>query len=261
MLHATAKGKTKFYERYLGKRDSTEHHKVYEEDEITSTIFGTLEFLPASDIYRFWSRVLQISGHAAFLPINSLDDVQLTLWPRRNAVNDGNSIEPDMVVSIKYADGVIRLLLIELKWRASLSGKNQLHRQWRNYLNDEERTQALHLFIAPEISAGAQAIAGGDVWGGSRLVLLPWLKLRAVFGELAKEESKLGRWALLTDKFLSLVGIRRFAGFSHLTIPASVPTKNSYCIFWTPHKFSGWTVFSEQLELSNQTALPIFFSR
>lgn len=259
MLHAIDKGKTKFYERYLGKRDGSEH-KVYEEDEITSTVFGPLEFLPASEIYRFWCRVLQFIGHAEFLPNDVPSDVQVTLWPRRNAENDGNSIEPDGMVSVEFADGRKRLLLIELKWRAGLSGDGQLHRQWEQYLNKEEQSQSLHLFIAPEISAGAQALSNLDVWGGSRLVLLPWLKLRVVFGVLALENSKLGRWAQLADQFLHRIGIRRFGGFCNLTPPFKVSSEFADRIFWIPHKYSGLAVCGPLPALSNRAACPVFFA-
>lgn len=263
MLHAIDKGKTRFYERYLGKRDGREH-KVYEEDEITSTVFGPLEFLPASEICRFWRRVLQYVGHAEFLPNDAPSDVQITLWPRRNAEIDGNFIEPDGVVSVEFADGRKRLLLIELKWRAGLSGDGQLHRQWEQFLNEEERSQSLHLFIAPEISAGAQALnnleVGGDVWGSSRLVLLPWLQLRAVFGELALEKTKLGRWAQLVDQFLNRIGIRRFGGFCNLAPPLNASTEFADCIFWMTQKYSGLAVCGPLPALSRQATHPIFFA-
>lgn len=263
MLHAIDKGKTRFYERYLGKRDGREH-KVFEEDEITSTIFGPLEFLPAIDVYRFWCRVLQLIGHAEFLPNEVPSDIQITLWPRRSAENNGNTIEPDGLVRVEFADGRLRLLLIELKWRAGLSGDGQLHRQWEQYLSEEERPQSLHLFIAPEISAGAKALnnveLGGDVWGNSRLVLLPWLKLRAIFSELALEKSKIGRWAQLADQFLHRIGIRRFGGFCNLTPPLNVSVELADCIFWTPHKYSGLAVCAPLPALTNLTAHPIFFS-
>lgn len=267
MLHAIDKGKTKFYHRYLGKRDGTEH-KVHEEDEITSTVFGPLDFLPALDVYRFWSRILHSTGHAAFLPSEPPADVNIALWSRRNASSDRNSIEPDGIVTMKSVDGKTYILLLELKWRAGLGGedKNQLHRQWMQFLNKMERAQALHLFIAPEISAGAQAPnneeAGGDVWqspGGSRLVLLPWLRIRAILGEFAKENSALGRWAKLSDLFLERVGIRRFAGFMDIT-QFSVPSVNSPYLFWNPHNFSGWAVCGKPPILPNPIPNPLFFA-
>jgi hypothetical protein len=268
MLHAIDKGKTKFYHRYLGRRDDDER-KVHEEDEITSTVLGPLDFLPAMDVYRFWREVLHSTGHAAFLPSAPPSDVDVALWPRGKAKNDGNSIEPDGVVTIKTADGQTRILLLELKWRAGLGGKNknQLHRQWKQLLNEAERAQALHLFIAPEITAGAQAPnneeAGGDVWQspeGSRLVLLPWLRIRAILSEFAKENSALGRWANLSDLFLERVGIRRFAGFRKLTTPFPLLAVDLPYLFWTPHQFSGLAVCGEPPVLLSPIPAPLFFA-
>jgi len=266
MLHAIGKSKTKFYHRYLGRRDDDER-KVHEEDEITSTVLGPLDFLPAVDVYRFWREVLHSTGHATFLPSVPVSDVNIDLWPRRNAKNDGNSIEPDVVITIKTLDGQTRILLLELKWRSPLSGEDQLHRQWKLYLNEIERSHALHLFIAPETSAGAQAPnnteVGGDVWKeGSRLVLITWLRIRSVLSNFAKEEnSALGRWARLSDQFLGLVGIRRFDGFLNIANPLSIPVMNSAYLFWNPHNFSGWTTRYENLVLPNTIPNSLFFAR
>lgn len=82
MLHAVAKAKTTYYKRYHGERDNFEL-KVSEEDEITSTIFGPLEFLTASDHYQLWRRVLAEVGRAEFLLEVSPLNVTLELWPRR----------------------------------------------------------------------------------------------------------------------------------------------------------------------------------
>lgn len=232
MLHAIGKSKSGFYKRYLGERDDSLERKVCEEDEITSTILGPLDFLPTHDVGQFWRGILNNSGHLDFLPNIDPIDVQITFWDRRNASADGKPIEPDCIVKIKYPDGQTRLLLIELKWHSGLSGDDQLHLQWLQYLDETERDICLHLFIAPEISAGASALnnkeAGGDVWQ-SRLVLLPWIRVRSVLGMFASNNSGFGRWASFADQFLARVGIRKFSGFCdlgkevHLSLVASAP--------------------------------------
>ena len=255
MLHAIGKSKTGFYKRYLGKRDDDSEHKVYEEDEITSTLLGPLDFLPMQDVYCFWHSVLELSDHSNFLPSSEPVDIQIVFWERRNASDNGRLIEPDSVVTMKFSDGQVRLLLIELKWRAPLSGEDQLHRQWCQYLNEDERKQALHLFIAPETSAGAAAPnnqnAGGDVWsvgedaGQSRLVLLPWLKIRAILDKFARSNTKFSHWAELTNQFLQKVGIGNFSGFSHLERTFALPSSNSASLFWSPYMFAGWNAIGQ----------------
>lgn len=56
MLHATVKGKSALHERYLGRRDEGER-RVHEEDEITSAIFGPLDFMAPAEVARFWHSV------------------------------------------------------------------------------------------------------------------------------------------------------------------------------------------------------------
>jgi len=257
-------GKTKFFLRYLGKREDDEL-KVHEEDEITSTILGPLDFLPKADMHRFWRQLLCSTVHRDFLSNASLDDIRIDLWTRRNAKNDGNSIEPDGVVTIKTTDGQTRILLLELKWRGPLSGDDQLHRQWTQFLNKSEQAQALHLFIAPEITAGASAPndieAGGNVWkseSDSRLVLLTWMRFRTILAEFMNEKTAIGRWARLADTFLDKVGINKFSGFSAVTSTISIPSLELSTFFWT--QFSGFGVCGKLPFLPNFSSSPLFFA-
>ncbi len=266
MLHATAKNKSKLFMRYLGERDGGDT-KVCEEDEITSIVLGPLDFLSPADGHRFWQRVLESAGYAKFLPADSPLKISVATWPRDKATDNGNSIEPDVVITMQWAEGVSRTLLIELKWRAPLSGDNQLHRQWLHYLDEATRTHALHLFIAENVSAGVQALsndkAGGDVWQteeGSRLVLLPWLRIRTIFDEFAKEDSALGRWAKLADRFLECIKIHKFSGFDHFPDGLSLPTQLPSTLFWRPLTFAGWVSCRTPPVLPKPIPDPIFFS-
>jgi hypothetical protein len=259
MLHATSKNKTKFYRRYLGHRDG-EDRKVCEEDEITSTLIGPMEFLPVLDVYQFWKNILNHTDHRDFLPNVPPENIETTLWSRRKALDDGKIIEPDVVVTLKWANQVYNLL-IELKWRAPLRPKDQLHRQWLQYLASHEQTYSLHLFIAPTVSEGAKALAEKDVWKG-RLVLLPWMKVRDVLGKYSEEKTAIGRWAQLVDTFLAHVQILRFGGFAHLVNDAnSLQISLPPTIFWYPHKFSGWGECVLPQGLQNTLPNPIFFKK
>jgi len=266
LLHATANGNS-LYHRYLGKREGDER-KVHEEDEITSIVLGPLDFLPDVEVYQFWERVLQSTGHSRFLPTAPIKSVRATFWPRRTASGDGTSITPDGVITFKTEDDQTLILLLELKWRADLSGEDQLHRQWRQFLTEQEQTQALHLFIAPEISSGASAPnnknAGGDVWKsetGSRLVLLPWLRIRSILAEFVDENSAIGRWASLADIFLEKVGIRKFSGFDHIYFKISLPSLDSAPLFWATFKFSGLATCGDAPILPSFIPARLFFTK
>jgi hypothetical protein len=232
MLHAIEKSKTRISTRYLGDRDGIEL-RVSEEDEITSTILGPLDFLSAAENHRFWQRLLASVKHPNFLPSSQPSNVEFGFWERRIANDNSRPIEPDAVVRMYWPDGSTRILLIELKWHAPLSGKDQLHRQWLQYLTEMERQTALHLFIAPNVSAGESARSNKDVWGDRKLVLLSWLHIRSVLSEFSTETAAIGRWARVADQFLESVHIRKFRGFNYLfneqvQLPEGLPSS----LFW-----------------------------
>jgi hypothetical protein len=244
MLHALKHRKTRFHLRYLGHREVGEP-RVCEEDEITSTILGPLALLDPREIGRFWRDVLQSTPHSGFLPAGDPVDAQLQFWESRSCRRASifGRIEPDLFVELDWGSGQKRWLLVELKWRAALSGDDQLKRQWCDFLSDEEREDALHLFLAPEISTGLAAQEHSDVWGpseGSRLVLLSWLTVRGTLKRLKSEPAAVGRWASLADNFLECLRIRSFQGFRSLSLSDELKrAARSRRIFWNRYAVKG----------------------
>ncbi len=240
---------------------------VRQEDEITSTILGPLEFLNVSDHYQFWRHLLNEVGRIAFLLETTPQKIILELWPHRVAKDTSSKIEPDAIVHIIWPDNESRILLIEFKWHADLGSsdkckRDQLHRQWLQYLTAEEREKALHLFIAPEISAGIQAIenedAGGNVWlQGNRLIPISWLHIRSILEIFPNESSPLYRWAQLTNNFLEAIGIRKFAGFGYIQTSLLLPEYLPENIFW--NQFS-WNRFSNCPVVPSTLPNTIFFN-
>jgi hypothetical protein len=247
MLHATyAGGKSNRYKVYMGYRDDQTPH-VHEEDEITSTVLGPLDFLPASAVHQFWQTVFQVIGQSKLLPTLSPACSTVRFWDSRMASDRGLRIEPDGRVDFFWpapTSVARRILLIEVKWRAPLSGSDQLHRQWLDYLEDDERSDALHVFLGIETTAGVAAkMSGrGNVWtdpaGNDRLILVSWLQVRAALAILRDQPDGLGRWARLADRFLEKVGIRRFLGFVDLLGAQRVSQSTSTPLFWSG--FSPW---------------------
>ncbi|MDR1910752.1 MAG: hypothetical protein LBQ52_00180 [Helicobacteraceae bacterium] len=199
MLHAVEHNKTKMHRRYLGERDENEK-MVKGEDEIVSTIFGALDFLPPQDIFKFWQEALSNK-----LPCDLADkNAAIAFWQKNNG------IEPDIVVTIGEWT-----LLIECKWSSGLSGEDQLSRQWLEFLNQEERKNAFHILIAHE----AQKIVETQektVWG-DRLIALSWRDIKSVFYKLSGDKTPLERWAKLSDRFLKDIGVYHFTGFSQFS--------------------------------------------
>lgn len=225
MLQAFCHGKSRLHWRYRGHREIGEG-RVSEEDEITSLIMGPLEYLPATDVGRFWQALVGPTAQQSQLPFPTglAERASLHFWPRRQ-------IEPDLLVELYWPAGERRLLLVEFKWRAPLSGDDQLHRQWLEFLTPSERQHAYHLFIAPDISSGLNAKGNKDIWAG-RLILHSWLSVLGVLRTLDKTGSPgLDRWQARVTDFLRKVGIRSFRGFIALNVPTSTQARP---IFWCP---------------------------
>jgi hypothetical protein len=249
MLHALERGHTKFFRRFQGDRSEvSEGEKIREEDEITSTFLGPLDFMQPKEGWRIWREILYQAGRSDILPDSPPVCMELTLWPSRSVfVGSGIRVEPDATLLFEWKNLEKKLLLIEFKWGAPLSGDDQLHRQWRGYLNDEERKYSYHIFIAPEVSAGAAARDGdmGNVWAvndDNRLLLLPWELIRSAVKSLAdnnETEKPVNRWAGLEDRFLECIGVHCFHGFKHFNSTSDIQPLAGTPIFWMP--FSGFS--------------------
>ena len=249
MLHATAHhGKSTLYKRYLGHRDGIEK-SVHEEDEITSTVIGPLDFLLPEEVHRFWHTVLEHK----ILPSDSPSSTCIKFWPKNN------KIEPDARVDFHWSNNDRCILLIELKWHAPLSGNDQLHQQWKQYLQADERKNALHVFIAPEISQGINAQQDKKTWG-DRLVIVTWMQIRNALKSLEGENSGLGRWAKVANSFLERIGVRQFIGFRRLDLKEIPNLENvSKPIFWKP--FVGFSKLMPLPELPTNITSTLFFGK
>lgn len=244
MLHAFTRNKSRAYTKYLGVKNLSEP-RVCSEDEITSIVFGPLDFLSPADHWSVWKSVLQ--GHASMhasgpMPPNFTEgfspvECQLDFWPRKHR------IEPDIVIKFTDAVGESRSLVVELKWNAGVSGDDQLQKQWLDY-QAGLHASSLHVFIAKQMSElpsdrHAWSVSGGGSVRASRLRAVRWHDLRHEIAKLAglpATSLALVRWCELTNAFLSLVGIRTFAGFHasrHLAESTVLPD-DAQIRFWSP---------------------------
>lgn len=218
MLHAFNHKKSRLYQRYLGHRDDTDEKRVAEEDEITSLIMGPLAFLSPGAIAAFWDSLVRLRNPEHSFPAQAPTRATMQFWPRKHR------IEPDLRVDLSWGT-VSQILLVEFKWRAPLSSANQLHDQWGIYLDEDERSRALHLFIGLDTSEGLNALNRKDDWRG-KLLMRSWFDvLTSVSSINAGVGLELHRWSEQVRSFLKLLAVQPFNGFDSLTPPAlSAPT-------------------------------------
>lgn len=212
MLHAFSHKKSRLYLRYLGHRDESSEPRVAEEDEITSTLIGPLAFLSPAAIAAFWDALVRLRNPGQALPATPPTHAEMRFWPRKSR------IEPDLRVELSWGADT-RILLVEFKWRAPLSGKDQLHDQWQHYLDKNEQDRALHLFIGLETSAASNALARRDVWDG-KLIMRSWFDvLTAVATIPAPARLELERWHEQVRNCLRLLVVEPFNGFEGISAP------------------------------------------
>lgn len=230
MLHAFNQGKSGLYKRYgcryhRGHREADEK-QVCEEDEITALIMGPLDYLPAEESGAFWQALIgpPTGEGTLLLPPGPVARVHMRFWPRLG-------VEPDLLVELHWSSGERRLLLVEFKWNAPLSGDDQLHRQWREFLTQPEREEAVHLFIGLDISAALNAVGKENIWG-ERLIMRSWMNVLDVLHQFkGAPTTGLERWSYQVSTFLKRLKIERFQGFEGLTTPSALPEQT---VFWSP---------------------------
>lgn len=211
MLHAIEKSKSKSYERYWGVRDHYERGNIMAEDEITSTIFGPMDFMAVEDV---WCIAKKLLGDKAPADITLPSEFKLEFWPILES-----GIEPDATLVFDWEVGGRKIaILFEMKWNASLSGDDQLHKQWHDF-SKPHVDNAYHLFIAKRNAVKAVERRFEDQkdenpWG-DKLICHTWDDMRAILGKIVEVENHVVyRWAQLADKFLLLAtGTRPFGGF------------------------------------------------
>ena len=226
MLHAFSQKKSRLYRRYLGHRDETTELRVAEEDEMTSTLIGPLAFLSPAAIAGFWCALVHLRNPEFALPAEAPTHVQMNFWPRNGR------IEPDLRVELSWGAHA-RILLVEFKWRAPLSGKEQLHDQWEHYLDTDEQNRALHLFIGLDTSEASNALSRRDVWNG-KLIMRSWFDvLTAVSTIRTGPGLELLRWSEQVRLCLQLLAVEPFSGFEQIAKP-QLPAAADHVFFAQP---------------------------
>jgi hypothetical protein len=223
MLHAFSQKKSRLYRRYLGHRDETTEQRVAEEDEITSTLIGPLAFLSPGAIAAFWRALVHLRNPEHPFPTDIPTHAEMCFWPRNGR------IEPDLRVELAWRTHT-QILLVEFKWRAPLSGQEQLHDQWENYLDEDERSRALHLFIGLDTSEATNALNRRDVWNG-KLLMRSWFDILTAVSTIRTGPGlELMRWTEQVRQCLKLLAVEPFSGFESLAQPQP-PTVSGQIFF------------------------------
>lgn len=224
MLYATYRQKTHLPQYLYAKKNNIGTRRT-PEDEITSIIFGSLDWMPNHTAYRLWKHLVNEDYSD---PIGWT--VRTELWPKTGGV------EPDVKATLTHSGGEQQTIVVEVKWDAPLH-ERQLLDQWEQAFNPEERLKGHHVFIG---KTKAMAESVGQWHQG--LQTYTWLDFIDALKDkkLTAGDAMLKRWVDVVVTFLHASGIRLFRGFNHLILecnPAVIDDHHGQ-VFWGGWK--GW---------------------
>lgn len=210
MLHATHSRKSRLpFERYVASANEQGHRRT-QEDEITSIVFGPLDFMSETTVKRIVAALFSSE------PIPETHRVSMMLWPRY-----GN-VEPD-VVFIEHPEGERdRAYVLEVKWNAPL-GDDQVDRQ-RVAVRDSNIDLIAHVVLSRY-----------PIEVDSHSKNLTWMDFKDRVLQTLRDESRdttAKKWAELTWSFLESCNVRHFGGFSNFAGCPNESERIGNRIFW-----------------------------
>lgn len=125
------------------------------EDEITSCIFGSMQYLPIDIVWGTIKHLLSVAGiEKDKLLIESPDKAEFEFWPQWPTRI--RYVEPDLVIHFKKKEQSILHVILEVKWGAGLNPPCELIRQWNH--RKREDAQWVHLYLVKNYSEGVRGI-------------------------------------------------------------------------------------------------------
>ncbi len=202
-------------------RKRASSNRLYE-DEITSSVFGPIAFMPTAEAWALVRSAFRVSGSpAGFSP----DSHYVEFWPTLRV--EGQIVEPDLVFS--FRDGrsgeglkaTVFRLLVEVKWdapasnRAAVGPGDQLARQWKAMASELGDAAVVMRYLVRH-TAGAQE----EIDGCQRRLRSANLELELVsWHELAGNSVRRPAgalsmmWGDLVESLLRRLGVVPFSGF------------------------------------------------
>lgn len=228
MLHAIENKKSRLpFTRYVSASERQGERRT-QEDEITSTIFGPLDFFSEETVRSLIGKLFGFS-------LSSGSKLSLAFWPRYNHV------EPDLVFTEQHSDGSRDAYVVEIKWNAPL-GEEQVERQVQAIEAED------HLRLAGHLVLSRYAI---DVAKPSRN--LTWMDFKDHCLELSEEngiDPVAKKWAKMVCVFLEACEVRHFKGFDTIKSVAMDEHRDRDYLFWL-----GWQFGRDNILLLSKSIL------
>lgn len=220
---------------------------VLHEDEVTSCIFGEMQYLPPDMIWQIFN---QLTKDAKLKDVKTVEKVfcnfpdkaNFEFWPQwKTGVRH---VEPDLVIHFSKENSLLLHVLVEVKWGARLFPPCELIRQW-NWSHSRRNDEApwIHLYLVKDTAKGHTEVESSlfeseelcercprcedndrrlykgpkfdtsAEWQG-RLGCVGWRHLMAAVNKIAQKHR---RWSDGVSMFFAKQGLVPFIGFGWLS--------------------------------------------
>ncbi|MBU2772506.1 hypothetical protein HMI48_00830 [Acidithiobacillus ferrooxidans] len=217
MLHAIHHHKSRLpAQRYVASANARGPRRT-QEDEITSTVFGPLDFMQAATQGKI---IAALFGRE---PLPETNSISIEFWPCY-----GN-VEPDVVFFEHLKNGDKNAYIIEVKWNAPL-GADQVGRQIADAQSIEGIRDTSHIVLSRhvlEVDTPSKNVTWMDF--KDRIIALK---------QTFSKDHALDKWANLTVSFLEECNIQHFRGFGMVPVSDMSEQHGESVIFWPG--FQGW---------------------
>ena len=124
---------------------------LFWEDEITSCVFGAMQYLPAHTVWEIFRRMANEARIAEQRPGVEPDTVDFIFWPQWQT--GSGYVEPDLVVQFHKEKRTLVNFIVEVKWGSLLSPPCELVRQWR-HRQPRAGEDWYHLYVVRDTARG-----------------------------------------------------------------------------------------------------------
>ena len=207
------------------------------EDEVTAAVFGPLRYLPASESWKLFLKLLGKSAARSELQSFKPARISIKFWPRESICfhNENNRVEPDALITYTDGNNDTCSIILEIKWSdergisAPLSSKDpegrydQLARQWVAFGVEQPKT-TWHLFITPEPASPEINDCQASLEAGTSTEIMKqwkshfchatWHRLSGIAKNTTRATPSLRQWGNDVNTALLRLGIRDFRGFN-----------------------------------------------
>jgi hypothetical protein len=253
------------------------------EDEVTSSIFGVMQYLPALDVWKIISIMAKDAGIREYTFHEEPElEAQYEFWPHWET--DYGYVEPDLVIHFRRKGIALLHLIIEIKWesiakflpQSNLSLPCQLARQWGHRDTKSDGAPWMHLYVVSDTSKGRTDVeqsledpcfdcsrcqdrqqAKGTLKGRS-IDVSEWRKWLGCIGwrhfcTATSDAQPYGSWV---KEFLSKYGIVSFMGFAEMQVNSLDEAFAGEDLFF---HVEPWFVFLSDAKINPDETDNIFF--